>query len=170
MDFIEETINKGHCIYCDLTFTTGDSVKQHMNDVGHNKINIDNFGPFEQFYMWKINESSEDEEEETQNIEILKEEDGMSEFSVLHQVTLQSLEEKRLARIKYTTTGVIINGKEVGYRAYKKYYKQFLTRNVEPAPREHQKAIGFTEDWNTSLKYLQQKPEFEKIINNPNHR
>lgn len=46
MDFIEETINKGHCIYCDLTFATGDSVKQHMNDVGHNKINIDNFGPF----------------------------------------------------------------------------------------------------------------------------
>lgn len=89
---------------------------------------------------------------------------------MLHQATLQSLEEKRLARIKYTTTGVIINGKEVGYRAYKKYYKQFLNRNVQSAPREHQKAIGFTEDWNTSLKYLQQKPEFEKIINNPNHR
>jgi hypothetical protein len=30
-----------------------------MNDVGHNKLNIDNFGPFEQFYLWKINESSE---------------------------------------------------------------------------------------------------------------
>lgn len=72
MGFIEDTINKGHCIYCDLIFATGDSVKQHMNDVGHSKINIDNFGPFEQFYMWKINESSEDEEEETQHIEILK--------------------------------------------------------------------------------------------------
>lgn len=47
-------------------------MKQHMNDVGHNKINIDSFAPFEQFYMWKINESSEDEDEETQNIEILK--------------------------------------------------------------------------------------------------
>lgn len=81
-----------------------------MNDVGHNKLNIDNFGPFEQFYLWKINESSEQEQEATQQIEILKEDD-QSEFSVLNQPTLQSLEEKRMSKIKYTTTGVIINGK-----------------------------------------------------------
>lgn len=30
-----------------------------MNDVGHNKLDISNFGPFEPFYLWKINESSE---------------------------------------------------------------------------------------------------------------
>jgi len=26
-----------------------------MNDLGHAKLDIDNFGPYEPFYLWKIN-------------------------------------------------------------------------------------------------------------------
>jgi hypothetical protein len=33
-----------------------------MSDVGHNMLNIDNFGPFEPFFLWKISESSEEED------------------------------------------------------------------------------------------------------------
>ena len=51
-----------------------------------------------------------------------------------HQ-TLQSIEAKRQNRIKYGLTGAIINGKEVGYRSFKQYYRQYLSRKIEPAPR-----------------------------------
>jgi hypothetical protein len=52
-----------------------------MADVGHGRLDLDHFGPFEQYYLWKVSESSE-EEEATQEIELLGE--GESEFSVLH--------------------------------------------------------------------------------------
>mgnify|MGYP001022665135 CR=1 FL=1 len=29
-----------------------------MNDLGHNKLNIENFREYEKFYLWKIDESS----------------------------------------------------------------------------------------------------------------
>ena len=45
--------------------------------------------------------------------------------------TLNELEEMRLSRIKLESTGVVINGKMVGYRCYKNYYKQYLGRFME---------------------------------------
>ena len=39
-----------------------------MADTGHNRLDIDCFEPFEQFYLWKIEESSE--EEDTKEIQI----------------------------------------------------------------------------------------------------
>lgn len=77
--------------------------------------------------------------------------EGESEFSVLNHHTLQQLEEKRQQRIKLTPTGAVINGKEVGYRAYRQYYRQHLDRNLESAPREHQKALPPSEMWNRSI-------------------
>lgn len=61
---------------------------------------------------------------------------------MLNHQTLQDIEEKMLARIKYGATGVTINGKEVGYRAYRQYYKQFLTREIHTSVRQGPKAIG----------------------------
>lgn len=29
-----------------------------MADVGHSKLNLENFGEYEKFYLWKIEESS----------------------------------------------------------------------------------------------------------------
>ena len=68
-------------------------------------------------------------------------EEGTEEFKVLQPPTLAELEQRRMGRIKYGATGVTINGKEVGYRAYKQYYKQFLTREIKPAAREVQPAL-----------------------------
>ena len=93
-----------------------------MSDVGHNKLNIHNFGRFEKYYLWKIEESSSESEQELE----LKTEGSV--FQELSNPTIEELEEKRLERINYTPTGVLINGKEVGYRQYKNYYKQYLGR------------------------------------------
>jgi hypothetical protein len=81
MTHVEEVIKKGQCIFCELEFGCEESAKQHMADVGHGRLDLDHFGPFEQYYLWKVSESSE-EEEATQEIELLGE--GESEFSVLH--------------------------------------------------------------------------------------
>jgi hypothetical protein len=123
---VEDVINSGKCIYCENEFGSKDSAKQHMADVGHAKLDLESFSPFEVYYLWKINESSE-EDEEVKEDEIKEESE---KFNLLNPPTLQSLEEKRQGRIKYGPTGVTINGKEVGYRAYRQYYKQFLTRVV----------------------------------------
>lgn len=34
-----------------------ESVRQHMKDLSHCKLDLDNFGEYEQFYLWKIIES-----------------------------------------------------------------------------------------------------------------
>jgi hypothetical protein len=125
---VESVIQKGQCIYCELEFGSEESAKQHMADVGHGRLDLDCFAPFEPYYLWKISESSEEEAEGTEEVDIL--EDGESEYSVLRQPTLQSLEEQRLHRIKLTPTGAVINGREVGYRAYRQYYKQHLDRKI----------------------------------------
>lgn len=145
IDFVAKIVAKGNCVYCGQHFATPDSAKQHMSDMGHGKLNLEQFGPYESFYMWKIEESSseEDEAEETKGemtevmeIEELKsEEEGSSSFKVIPHHTLESLEAKRQNRVKYGLTGVVINGKEVGYRSFKQYYRQYLSRKIESAPR-----------------------------------
>jgi uncharacterized membrane protein YebE (DUF533 family) len=67
------------------------------------------------------------------------------------------MEEQRQARVKYGPTGVTINGKEVGYRVYRNYYKQYLTRDVEQAPRENHKALTFGE-WKSATRSIKAKP------------
>jgi len=47
-----------------------DSAKQHMVDSGHSKLDIDSFDEFEPFYLWKICESSEEEEKELETAEL----------------------------------------------------------------------------------------------------
>lgn len=42
-----------------------------MNDIGHCKMNLNEFGKFEKYYLWKIEESSS-EEEETSPLKELK--------------------------------------------------------------------------------------------------
>lgn len=44
-------------------------------------------------------------------------------------------------RIQYTPTGAIINGKEVGYRHLKVYYKQYLNREVKNLREKYQPAL-----------------------------
>ena len=35
-----------------------------MKDMGHAKLNLEKFAPYEAFYLWKIEESSSEDEEE----------------------------------------------------------------------------------------------------------
>jgi hypothetical protein len=68
IDYVTEKVNKGHCIYCETEFNCKDSAKQHMSDTGHAKLDLENFTPFEQYYLWKISESEEEEEEKDTEI------------------------------------------------------------------------------------------------------
>jgi hypothetical protein len=106
IDHVEAVVKKGQCVYCELEFGCEDSAKQHMADVGHARLDLENFAPFEPYYLWQVSESDE-EEEATHELEEL---DEQSEFTLLHE-TLESLEEKRLNRIKLTATGAMINGR-----------------------------------------------------------
>ena len=92
--------------------------------------------------------------------ELSREEEETQEFKVIPKETLESLESKRQNRIKYGLTGVIINGKEVGYRSFKQYYKQYLVRKIEPAARE-QLALTAGEQIKQNMGY--KKPEFNKL-------
>lgn len=68
--------------------------------------------------------------------------------------------------MKYGLTGVTINGKEVGYRAYRHFYRQNLTR-PPPPPREDLRAIA-QEDLPVCC--VQTRPKFERIVGSHNHR
>ena len=136
-----------------------------MVDSGHAKLNLQEFQPFEPFYLWKISESSQEEEKESEITEI---NEKSQDFALLQHKTLAEMEEERQGRIKYGLTGVLINGKEVGYRSYKQYYKQYLERQIKQAPREVQKQLP-CEQWRNA-RFLKAKPQFEKITANKNHR
>ena len=60
---VENKIKKGYCCYCHLHFLSEESAKQHMIDLGHNMLNIQNFNEYEKFYLWKIAEVSSEEEQ-----------------------------------------------------------------------------------------------------------
>lgn len=62
-------------------------------------------------------------------------------FVELKHPTLEEIERRRMAKIKYTATGAIINGKEVGYRHLKAYYKQYLGRVMENPRAKYQPAL-----------------------------
>lgn len=51
---VQSIIEKGQCVYCELEFGCADSAKQHMADVGHGKLDLENFAPFEPYYLWKV--------------------------------------------------------------------------------------------------------------------
>ena len=68
-------------------------------------------------------------------------------FQELTKPTLEEIERRRLARIKLLPTGAMINGKEVGYRFFKNYYKQYLGRAIENPRAQYQPAIGCSQDW-----------------------
>ena len=46
LDYVNEKVKRGECLYCENDFGSKDSVKQHMADCGHGKLDIDNFQPF----------------------------------------------------------------------------------------------------------------------------
>lgn len=52
-----------------------------------------------------------------------------------------------MERIQATNIGFIINGKEVGSRDFKQYYKQYLGREIPKNPYREQKALGNGDDW-----------------------
>ena len=158
-------MKKGLCVFCEHKFESKDSAKQHMVDSGHAKLNLQEFQPFEPFYLWKISESSEEEEKEGEIAEL---NEKSQDFTLLQHKTLSEMEEERQSRIKYGLTGVLINGKEVGYRSYKQYYKQYLEREIKQAPREVQKELPF-EQWRTA-RCIKVKPVYEKITVNKNVR
>ena len=66
--------------------------------------------------------------------------DSEESFEDLGHPTLEQIEKKRLKKIKYTPIGPIINGKQVGFRHLKQYYKQYLGRDY-PETKIHQNAI-----------------------------
>ena len=94
-----------------------------------------------------------------------------SEKSVFEELTnptltLEDLEERRQERISYTATGVMVNGREVGYRQYKNYYKQYLGREMEDTKAKYQPAIECDKTWSEFKKG--DKPQ--KIIQSINCR
>ncbi len=134
--YVMKKIKDNHCVFCGLTFGNEESTKQHMMDLGHAKLNIDNFGEFEKFYLWRIEETSSEQEaelldENTENINQTKakaKRNKEEDFEDLGNPTLEMLEEQRQNRIKMTNIGAVINGKEVGTRNLKNYYKQYVGR------------------------------------------
>ena len=63
--YVEKKICKEYkCVFCSQIFGNEDSVKQHMIDLGHSKLNLEKFAEFEKFYLWKIEETSSEEEAE----------------------------------------------------------------------------------------------------------
>ncbi len=54
VEYVRAKVGKLCCVYCDIKFNSEESVKQHMNDVGHGKLNIERFNEYEKFYLWKI--------------------------------------------------------------------------------------------------------------------
>lgn len=38
--YVHSVVKEGNCVYCGQHFTTEESVKQHMNDLGHGKLNL----------------------------------------------------------------------------------------------------------------------------------
>lgn len=79
IECVEAIVHEGRCVYCDSHFATTDSAKQHMADAGHSHLDLEDFAPYEPYYLWKIIESDEDNEEglekgqETESVEILEE-------------------------------------------------------------------------------------------------
>jgi hypothetical protein len=65
----------------------------------------------------------------------------------LKKETLESLERKRLERIQITNVGFMINGKEVGSRDLKQYYKQYLGREIPKNPLREQACLTNGDDW-----------------------
>jgi NAD-dependent SIR2 family protein deacetylase len=44
VEFVQGKLAKFECVYCHISFHSEESVRQHMNDLGHAKLNIENFG------------------------------------------------------------------------------------------------------------------------------
>ena len=63
IQYVREIIGKNKCLYCETEFGTLEAVQKHMIDVGHAKIDTENFGQFEQFYDWMIKEEENENDE-----------------------------------------------------------------------------------------------------------
>jgi hypothetical protein len=74
---------------------------------------------------------------------------------------------KKVQELFEESLDVTINGKEVGYRSFKQYYRQYLSRKIEPAPRE-QLCLTAAEEMKQHMSF--KKPEFNKLSLNQNHR
>ena len=58
IDCVTDIVQKGNCVFCGQHFSSPESAKQHMIDMGHGKLNLEQFETYEPFYLWKIEESS----------------------------------------------------------------------------------------------------------------
>lgn len=75
-------------------------------------------------------------------------------FEDLGHPTLEMLERRRQKRIKLTNTGAIINGREVGYRQYRQYYKQYVGRDYPDLKIAPQKCLEYgPEDWKLAKRH-----------------
>lgn len=54
MSHIRSKIKEGLCIYCESLFHSEESVRQHMDDLGHSMLNLEDFSEYEKYYLWKI--------------------------------------------------------------------------------------------------------------------
>jgi hypothetical protein len=123
-----------------------------MKDVGHSRLDVDHFGEYEQFYLWRIEESEEEEESAEQP------EKTSEEITV--RPTLESLELERLSRVQYTLTGAIINGREVGYKHLRQYYKQYLNRVIPNMREKYQHSIEMDQtEWEANKRMLYKQPK-----------
>lgn len=59
---MKQKIEDSTCIYCNLKFASEESVRQHMKDISHCKLDLNNFEEFEKFYVWKIDEDADESE------------------------------------------------------------------------------------------------------------
>lgn len=55
-DYVRSKIEKGNCVFCEMTFGSQEAARQHMSDLGHAKINTEQFEEYSSFYVWKIEE------------------------------------------------------------------------------------------------------------------
>lgn len=56
VEYVRGIVNSYTCLFCKTVFSSVEAVKQHMMEVGHAKIDTDNFTEFEEFYDWTIKE------------------------------------------------------------------------------------------------------------------
>jgi hypothetical protein len=124
--FVASIIQSGECLYCGLVFTSADSARQHMVDVGHGMLNTRYFDKYEKFYVWNIQEAEQEEEnsEEWEHLEEILPTSAAAEAP--STVTLQDLEAECQQRIVLTKTGAKIGQKHIGVRSLRQYYRQYF--------------------------------------------
>jgi len=159
LGYCHEKIKLGHyCLYCEKLFPTWQGCQQHMINKEHCKVRYeegfwDELDPFYDFrkdnYKFNGNEE-EDDLSETSGMEVDTNddvsEDGREDMSVDDEEEIYEGYQREIARfgLDVTALGELVfpDGRVVGHRALRRYYKQKLrhTKTNKPSVVAAQKA------------------------------